>query len=178
LWLSPDGRATVRVGKPTAIGRTPSGGTEAPDVALTRPDAIVLLEMHDTPEIVVEGIDPDVAAARIAATVGDELKTSLAQRDTPDARLAGRGWMSARRAPGVATRLLREATRWRPCYVVRHPAGSTSDGLRGAIAAVLPDAVPSYEQPVTPIAPIAKPRNRRSTKGAPPSERPQGPALG
>jgi hypothetical protein len=162
LLLSPDGRATVRVGKPTAIGRTPSGRPERAEAALTNPDAIVVLEAVDTPEIVVERIDPEIAAARIASTVADELKGALAQHDTRDAQLAGRGWISARRAPGVAMRLLREATRWKPCYVVHHPEASTSEELRQAVAAVLPGPVPAADRPTTPVAPIATPRNRRS----------------
>jgi predicted ATP-grasp superfamily ATP-dependent carboligase len=176
LLLSPDGRATVRVGKPTAIGRTPSGSPERANAALTNPDVIVLLEAVDTPEIVVERIEPEIAAARIAATVADELKAALAQHDTRDAQLAGRGWLSARRAPGVAMRLLREATRWKPCYVVRHPEASTSEELCQAIAAVLPGPVPPADRPTPPVAPIATPRNRRSssTSGSASTERTRG----
>jgi len=172
LLLSPDGRTTLRVGKPTVIGRAPAGPPDS-DGPPARPDAIALLEAHATPEIVVERIDAEIAAARMAAAVAGELETRLAQRDAREAQLAGRGWVSARRAPGVAARLLREATRWKPCYVVRHPAAATSEELRQAIAAALPESIATPDRLATPTAPIAKARNRRSAPGSPSTEQTQ-----
>jgi len=178
LLLSPDGRATVRVGKPAAIGRANSGRPDQPDGPLAKPDAIVLLEMHDRPEIVAERIDAEAAAARMAATVDAELRAGLAQRDLRDAQLAGRGWISARRAPGVAMRLLREATLWKPCYAVRHPETATAEELREAIAPVLPEKI-AAERTTAPAPVGKKQRDRRSsTPGSPPSEQAQRRAQG
>jgi hypothetical protein len=140
LLLSADSRSMVRVGKVTpVVGGTARDESEGPN---HRPDAVVLLEAHDRSdltEITAERIDPEVAAGRIAAGVSGETRASLALRDAHAGQLAGRGWISARRAPGVATRLLREATRWKPCYAIRHPAGCSEESIAEAIARLLPD---------------------------------------
>jgi predicted ATP-grasp superfamily ATP-dependent carboligase len=147
LLLSPDGRAAVRMGKPMPFG---AGLVDAPwgkaDASNARPEAIVLLEAHDRPEISVERIDSEAAADRIAVGVGAEIRAHLGQRDARSGQLAGRGWLSARRAPGVATRLLREATRWKPCYAIRHPESCAPDALADAIARALPGVTPAAER--------------------------------
>jgi D-aspartate ligase len=189
LW-SPDGRTLVRVGKPPHGARTPAprSANGNANSALPRPDAIVLLETHDRPDVVVERIDPDAAAGRIAAAVGAELRAGLGHREGREGRLAGRGWISTRRAPGVALRLLREATRWRSCYVVHHPEGCATGEIDAAIARFLPDAAITAERAAEaanqatnernaidpkPKAPMSS-RGRRQRAGSSPSEQPQG----
>jgi hypothetical protein len=153
---------------------------------LPRPDAIVLLERHEQPGVSVERIDPDAAAGRIAAFVGAELRAGLGHREGREGRLAGRGWTSARRAPGVALRLLREATRWKPCYVVHHPESCASEEMDAALARFLPDAAIAAERAAQAASQAtngksgaaAKPKAPMSARGrrprAPSSEQPQG----
>jgi hypothetical protein len=189
LLLSPDGRSTVSMGKATPVaGFVPArsderGAGRAKDSG-GRPDAVVLLETHDradVTEITVERIDSDAAAGRIAAAVTAETREDLAQRDAHASQLAGRGWWSARRASGVATRLLREATRWKPCYAVRHPATCSPEILSEAIARALPEGLvsPAHAKsngaPARPARPHAQPeigpRTRRPGTRAPSSEK-------
>jgi predicted ATP-grasp superfamily ATP-dependent carboligase len=162
LLLSPDGRSTLRMGKATPI----VGGTlrEECDGPGGRADLIVLLEAHDLPdvtEITVERIDSEAAAGRIAAGIAGETRASLAQRDAQTGQLAGRGWISARRAPGVATRLLREATRWKPCYAIRHPASCTEEAISEAIARLLSEDAVSGKSAA---GPQSKPRPEATAK--------------
>ena len=180
ILLSPDGRTVARMGKPTRITRSaPAAGFARADEANERPDVIVVLEAHDLPDIAVERIDTEAAAGRIAAGVAEETRASLALRDTRRGQLAGRGWLSARRAPGVATRLLREATRWKPCYVIRHPEACSLEALSEAIARALPVTTPipdrsqdprSMTQPMSPKTarrPNADPASSEKTRGQP-----------
>jgi len=170
LLLSPDGRSTAHMGKATPI----VGGTvrEEWDGPSGRPDAIVVLEPHDRSdltEITVERIDSEAAAGRIAAAVVGETRASLAQRDVKAGQLAGRGWISARRAPGVATRLLREATRWKPCYAIRHPATCSEEAITEAIARLLPEDSISRNGTASPQSksrPEATPKLRAQTRRA------------
>jgi hypothetical protein len=46
----------------------------------------------------------------------------------------------------VALRLLREATRWKPCFAVRHPETCSSEDLDAAIAHSLPEAAIAAER--------------------------------
>jgi predicted ATP-grasp superfamily ATP-dependent carboligase len=178
LLLSPDARTTARMGKPTSIGK----GVTVPPVEKgdgrgPRPEAVVLLEAGDVPDLFVERIDSEAAAGRIAAGVAADLRT-LAQRDARSERLAGRGWISARRAPGVATRLLREATRWKPCFVIRHPESATPEALAEEIARVLPDVAVtghSAQKPQPEAPPTMRAKTRRANPSSPSSERTQRP---
>jgi hypothetical protein len=150
------------MGKATPI----VGGTlrEECDGPGGRADLIVLLEAHDLPdvtEITVERIDSEAAAGRIAAGIAGETRASLAQRDAQTGQLAGRGWISARRAPGVATRLLREATRWKPCYAIRHPASCTEEAISEAIARLLSEDAVSGKSAA---GPQSKPRPEATAK--------------
>jgi hypothetical protein len=176
LLVSPDGHTTVRMGKPTTIGRSTVPPVEKGDGRGPRPDAIVLLEEHEAPGLFVERIDSEAAAGRIAGGVTAGLRSNLAQRDVRHGQLAGRGWISARRAPGVATRLLREATRWKPCYVIRHPETATPETLAEGISRVLPDIALNAENgqkphPEAPLTMRAKPR--RPSQSSPSSEKTQ-----
>jgi hypothetical protein len=168
VLLSPDGRSLIRVGRaPSAAGPDAArpGKGAATSSTQARPEAIVLLETHDRPDVIVERIDTEAAAARIAAALGAELRAGLGHKEGRDGRLAGRGWLSARRAPGVALRLLREATRWKPCYVVRHSEASSSEQVNAAIARALPDVSASPAGP-----PMAQP-SRHSKKSSSTSEK-------
>jgi hypothetical protein len=151
--------------------------TERVASASAKPDAIVLLEAHERPEIVAEQIDSEAAAGRLAAGVGSGIRAKLALRDARDGMLAGRGWTSARRAPGVATRLLREATRWKPCYVLRYPANCSSEALSEAMARVLLDTHESADRRVQDRLPPQN-ENRRVTLSSPQSEGAPGQSRG
>jgi hypothetical protein len=164
LLLPPDGRASVRMGKQPIIASARKTEREG---AGARPDMIVLLEAHDSPDVFAERIDADAAAQRMAAGIGAEIRKGLAHRDMRDGRLAGRGWLSAKRAPGVATRLLREATRWKPCYVVRHPENCSRESLTDAIARILPETVVVRREQ------DALPSHKRSRRSTPPERTPE-----
>jgi hypothetical protein len=180
LLLSPDGRSMVRMGKSTPVaGFVPaasgSRGEARGDVIAARPEAVVLLEAHDRPdvrEITVERIDSEAAAGRIAAGVAAATRGGLAQRDARVGQLAGRGWLSARRAPGVATRLLREATRWKPCYAVRHPATCSPEALTDAVARVLPDGAQTEPSRSTSQPPSRQARPKSPSEIRPTIHRP------
>jgi D-aspartate ligase len=173
LLLSPDGRTMVRMGKSTPIlGFAPMTSDErgrADGDEVGRPEAVVLLEAHDgadVADLTVERIDSDAAAGRIAAGMAAEIRENLAQRDARDGQLAGRGWLSARRAPGVATRLLREATRWKPCFAIRHPAACSPEALTEVIARALPEGL------------VAAERSKGSRSSAPPRRSKAPPEVG
>jgi D-aspartate ligase len=193
LLLSPDGRSMVRMGKATPIlGFAPvtsdERGRAQGQEDVGRPEVVVLLEAHDrtdVADITVERIDSEAAAGRIAACMAAEIRESLAQRDAREGQLAGRGWLSARRAPGVATRLLREATRWKPCFAIRHPAACSPEDLSEVIARALPDGLvaanrsksskssdqPRQARPKAP--PEVGPKTRRPSQGPMSSEKTQ-----
>ncbi|MGE0160390.1 MAG: hypothetical protein AB7T31_13350 [Gemmatimonadales bacterium] len=161
LLLSPDGRTTMTMGREPRIAGMPAGAPARAESSGGRPEAIVLLEAHERPDVFAERIDSEAVAGRIAAGVGAEIRAGLALRDARDGQLAGRGWISSRRAPGVATRLLREALRWKPCYVLRHPESCSREALSEAIARVLPEAS------------LAAERSLQNRTDAPPSSKPQ-----
>lgn len=114
------------------LGRVPG--------ASARPDVVILLETHASSRIAAEQVTPEDAACRLSADVVAELTPALhgvlASAPSPK----GNDRVVAREAVETAARLLRQATRLKPCYIVRHPRRCRLDRLHQVIDALVPGA--------------------------------------
>lgn len=108
-------------------------GTPAVDA---RVDVVIILETHRHASIVAEPVAPGSAARRLAAQTEGELLPALRAQLAFTYALPSGGWKDVGRAPAEARRILEDATRGVPAYLVRHPYPCPLKELDAVIAGV------------------------------------------
>jgi hypothetical protein len=110
-----------------------AGGLSSVEVALcdldegaqlrpkARPHLLLIMETHDSDEVVAEPADAVTVPTRLAVHVGAELVPILRSQLAYDYVNPHAGWHDVSRAPNRALALLERAVRDIPAWIVRHP---------------------------------------------------------
>ena len=138
------GRTRGRLAAHLHPERFPSTGPRE----LATPDVFIVMESHRDDGVVVQPLEPDTLAERLAAIVHAELLPVLSAQLSLRFAFPGSGWDRLERAPEAAARMIREATAGKPAYLVRHPYPCSLAELRSVLETLgrarprLPDVRP------------------------------------
>lgn len=86
-----------------------------------RPHLLLIMETHDSAEVVAEPADPRSVPTRLAVHVGAELVPTLRSQLAYDYVHPRTGWHDVSSAPSQALALLERAARGIPAWIIRHP---------------------------------------------------------